>query len=254
MTTPIGKYMRVHGKGVCKVVSTPDGRGRVVVKDMVTGHWRLVLESSLMLPRRNSCEDPIVVIPKPLPHPRGAPDPTDRDLEAIRLFETGLTLRQVGDKFGITRERVRQVVGRWGYDGEKRDLAKEERKRKRRDKYLPQIREMRRRMKSIHDIAKTIPLGHQDVSKVIKENGMDPHLSGFQGRDISLTVEEVAEIKAILSVPNRDRVVTWKEIAGHYGVTLGMLGHINVGRSRSYVEAGELPEWYLDRVPAESDH
>jgi hypothetical protein len=42
---------------------------------------------------------------KPLPY-----DPSQRDLEMKALFEAGQTLQSIGEKFGETKERVRQVV------------------------------------------------------------------------------------------------------------------------------------------------
>lgn len=41
-----------------------------------------------------------------------------RDAEMVLLFRDGHTLQQIGDKFGITRERVRQCVTRMGLAAE----------------------------------------------------------------------------------------------------------------------------------------
>ena len=35
-----------------------------------------------------------------------------RDAEIIRLRDNGLTLQEIGDRYGLTRERVRQIVER----------------------------------------------------------------------------------------------------------------------------------------------
>jgi DNA-binding CsgD family transcriptional regulator len=37
----------------------------------------------------------------------------ERDRQIAELWSTGLTLQAVGDKFGMTRERVRQIIGRY---------------------------------------------------------------------------------------------------------------------------------------------
>jgi DNA-binding CsgD family transcriptional regulator len=43
--------------------------------------------------------------------------PTDQRYEAIRrLIAKGWTLQAIGDKYNLTRERVRQIVGNVGYD------------------------------------------------------------------------------------------------------------------------------------------
>ena len=48
----------------------------------------------------------------------------DRDKEIERLrFEEGLTLQEIGDRFDISRERVRQVVGNTGWIANKKRIA-----------------------------------------------------------------------------------------------------------------------------------
>lgn len=42
------------------------------------------------------------------------PFPTARDLEWITLYQSGQTLQQIGDAFGVTRERVRQRLTKNG--------------------------------------------------------------------------------------------------------------------------------------------
>ena len=38
----------------------------------------------------------------------------ERDAEIVRLRENGLTLQEIADRYGLTRERVRQIVERGG--------------------------------------------------------------------------------------------------------------------------------------------
>lgn len=45
---------------------------------------------------------------------RGPQKDTSRDADMQRLFSEGNTLQQIGDRFGITRERVRQILARYG--------------------------------------------------------------------------------------------------------------------------------------------
>lgn len=40
-----------------------------------------------------------------------------RVLAIIELFTNGKTLQEIGDSYGITRERVRQILKRYGYKG-----------------------------------------------------------------------------------------------------------------------------------------
>lgn len=39
---------------------------------------------------------------------------TERNEEIVKLRRSGMTLQQVGERFQITRERVRQIVERFG--------------------------------------------------------------------------------------------------------------------------------------------
>lgn len=42
----------------------------------------------------------------------------DRELKMAEMYRQGLTLQKIGDHFGVTRERVRQLIGRHGLDGD----------------------------------------------------------------------------------------------------------------------------------------
>jgi DNA-directed RNA polymerase sigma subunit (sigma70/sigma32) len=35
-----------------------------------------------------------------------------RDIKALRLYKSGMTLREVGEVFGVGKERARQIVSR----------------------------------------------------------------------------------------------------------------------------------------------
>jgi len=40
--------------------------------------------------------------------------PQGRDKEVIELYQTGATMAEIGEKFGITRQRVSQIFKRFG--------------------------------------------------------------------------------------------------------------------------------------------
>lgn len=43
--------------------------------------------------------------------------PSDRDLEILRLREEGGNMEAIGEQFGITKQRVSQVIQKWrGYE------------------------------------------------------------------------------------------------------------------------------------------
>lgn len=47
--------------------------------------------------------------------PQGLPPRNkDRDAEIVRLFQTGLTLAEIGDRFGITNVRVHRIIASAG--------------------------------------------------------------------------------------------------------------------------------------------
>lgn len=52
----------------------------------------------------------------PLPNKRNYSPITQNVYEAYKLYVGGLTLEKVGDQFGITRERVRQVFEKFGLE------------------------------------------------------------------------------------------------------------------------------------------
>lgn len=45
---------------------------------------------------------------------RGPTRDTSRDARMIEMFRTGRTLQEIGNEYGITRERVRQILARYG--------------------------------------------------------------------------------------------------------------------------------------------
>ena len=46
-----------------------------------------------------------------------------RDQEIVALHRSGLTLQELGDRFGLSRERVRQIVRRAGPSPRRRPVA-----------------------------------------------------------------------------------------------------------------------------------
>lgn len=56
--------------------------------------------------------------------------PPERSVEMARLYvEQGLTLQEIGDRYGITRERVRQLIKPFGLEGHYGRRKREERVR-----------------------------------------------------------------------------------------------------------------------------
>lgn len=47
-----------------------------------------------------------------------------RDLRMVQMHRSGLTLQQIGDKFGVSRERVRQVMAKAGATGARKVIVK----------------------------------------------------------------------------------------------------------------------------------
>lgn len=62
----------------------------------------------------------------------GPPRRTDRDENIRAMYEAGMTLKQIGQRYGVTHERVRQILKRLGLTGEhggKRKCARVKRER-----------------------------------------------------------------------------------------------------------------------------
>ena len=49
-------------------------------------------------------------------------DYTKRDKQIIRMREKRQTYKQIGDYFNLTRERVRQILVKYGKDGLRKDI------------------------------------------------------------------------------------------------------------------------------------
>jgi len=50
------------------------------------------------------------------PHPNKRTEPNERQTKMIAMYQKGHTLQEVGDEFGVTRERVRQIMSKFGVE------------------------------------------------------------------------------------------------------------------------------------------
>lgn len=107
--------------------------------------------------------------------PRGRPcvNADARSLDMLELYKTGQTLIQIGEKYGITRERVRQILTK--YHGTRReDGGQCEQARKKRKEF------QRKREARAH---KVWGCGYREYKRILKHEGKPTYAYWMQRRN-----------------------------------------------------------------------
>lgn len=156
----------------------------------------------------------------------GAPDTRAARMAALAL--DGLTLENVGDRFGLTRERIRQVLNREGVTTAQLAHAKVARRRRRTEPHSAAALTLFREGLELDEISSRVGLQVADVKALIREHGTPADRATRQQRraaeretsagaysegDLAAAIRRVAE--HIGDVPSSSR---YQEVARELGL------------------------------------
>lgn len=174
---------------------------------------------------------------------RGVRTNSQRNIDLLELFDAGESLQKIGDKFGITRERVRQIAARNGrtpkmvtarvnMERRKRSIMNARKRRRReRDELIDLCVRLIKEHKSLDKVATLLDTSKERVRKLIAERGVrstghsrwhtDHKLRSelILGRDKSKTLQSEFERIAAIVTEREGHNITGKSLQmWYYGV------------------------------------
>lgn len=175
----------------------------------------------------------------------------DRAQEYIKLKNEGWTLQKIGDRDGITRERVRQVIRRGnGKIGELKSLKEirkqqdEKRFQEIFDKYFNEYKKLYNLFKSNIYIKNKLNLQHKDI-KALKKRGLENNLlSAYRPRPNSPNTHDKTELFREI-IEYREQGLSITKIAIELGVSGPTVSNYiyEMKQQGMYVPSGSTEGW-----------
>jgi DNA-binding CsgD family transcriptional regulator len=135
--------------------------------------------------------------------------PSQRNLEIAAIYQSGKTLQQTGAQFGVTRERVRQIIGRVGVPSRPAGPGNSPLTSERREEAV----RLYRKGKSRAAVAAMLRMGPKTVRQILDAEGVAHHKCGRRSRP-----EQRRRQKAMVQMYQRGETLTAVARAFHASV------------------------------------
>lgn len=186
---------------------------------------------------------------KPSPKPS---IPSKSAVVDAHLRRDDLRCTEIAKIVGCTRQLVEQRAKALGINGYERGRRIDERRKRIK---AQAFRALWDDGLSVTEIAERMGCGRGGAAAMLRMSGINSNQTAARSRKrlagklrdrldrgdmpgSRLNAEQVREIKKWLALPYEKRGCTWQKKADEYGITTGMISHINTGRAWANVEVG----------------